>query len=70
MSVNNLIPTNWASFEWLHNVIKVFDKASSEQLRNISVCEITSNVKLINALDAETTLQLLFEDIQNVECFL
>ena len=37
------------------------------KLRNISVCEITSDIKLINALDTKTSLELLFENIQSVE---
>ena len=40
---------------------------SSEQSRNNSVREITSDIKLIKALDAETSLQLSLENIQDVE---
>ena len=39
-------------------------------MRNISVCRITSDIKLINALDTKISLQLLFEYIQKVECAL
>ena len=46
------------------------DNGSSEHICNISICEITSDIKLINALNSKTSLQMLFENIQNVQCVL
>ena len=65
MIVNNIIPEKWASSSNCKTYSRSVDKGYSEELRNIS--EITSDIKLTNALDTKTSLQLLFENIQSLK---
>ena len=52
-----LASSNYITYSW------PVDKGSSEQLHNISVCRVASDIKFINALGNKTSLQLLFENI-------
>ena len=59
-----LVSSNWISYA------RSVDKGSSEHISNILVSRITLDIKLINVLDTKKSLQLLFTNIQNVECVL